>query len=88
MNNIYNNTICNTILNITMTTNCIKNNNNHIIYDDDGDMIYEGELKNGCYDGIGIIYYKSGNKYEGEFKNGVVNGIGKYYDKNPPLWVT
>ena len=46
--------------------------------------IYEGEFKDGKYDGKGIDYYINGTKiYEGEFKDGKYDGKGiKYYDND------
>ena len=53
----------------------------NIIYDDDGNKEYEGEIINGNYHGKGTRYYISGNKYSGDFKNGEFDGYGIYYDK-------
>jgi hypothetical protein len=37
---------------------------------------YEGEFKNGYFDGNGILYFANGNKYLGEFKNDKRHGNG------------
>lgn len=37
---------------------------------------YEGEFKNGNYDGKGLRHYRSGSKYLGDWKNGKPNGSG------------
>ena len=43
----------------------------------------EFEIKNGKYDGNGILYYEFFGyiKYIGEFKDGMKEGFGKEYDK-------
>lgn len=47
---------------------------------------YVGEMKDGEYDGEGILYYSNGTiKYEGEFKNGVYSGKGKLYSESGEL---
>ena len=33
-------------------------------------VVYSGELKNGKYDGLGMIQYENGDVYYGEWKNG------------------
>ena len=60
----------------------------------DGDVIFEGNWKNGYFDmGKGVwLYYEDGNKcglyengnkkYEGEFKDGKPNGRGVMFDEN------
>ena len=44
--------------------------------------IYEGEWKNGEFNGKGIYKYNNGNKYEGEFKDGNKDGKGIFTNKN------
>jgi len=45
---------------------------------------YEGEWKNGLFNGLGIFYYRANNKfkgdrYEGEWKQGRFHGVGTYF---------
>ena len=44
--------------------------------------IYDGEFKNGKYDGNGILYFENDYYYVGEFKNDLMEGDGIVYDKN------
>jgi len=44
--------------------------------------IYEGELKNGIYEGKGRFYHVLGLYYDGEYKNGKKSGKGYYKDSN------
>lgn len=37
---------------------------------------YEGDFKNGCFDGFGVFTRSDGMKYEGEFKDGNITGFG------------
>ena len=37
---------------------------------------YEGEFKNGYFDGVGVFTQGDGMKYEGEFKDGNITGCG------------
>ena len=48
----------------------------------DGNIKYEGDLRNGRPHGDGVMYYENGNKrWEGVFEDGVfVNGIIYYAD--------
>ncbi|MBP5443827.1 MAG: hypothetical protein J6Y60_11365 [Treponema sp.] len=39
-------------------------------------VTYEGDFKDGMYDGKGILKDPSGNCYTGEFKNNARNGKG------------
>ena len=41
--------------------------------------IYEGDWKNGLFEGKGIYYYINGDRYEGDFKNDKREGKGIYY---------
>ena len=43
---------------------------------------YQGDVKNGKPNGLGILIYKDGRKYEGNWKNGIWNGKGKYSFKD------
>ena len=38
---------------------------------------YVGEVKDGTYNGKGILYIKNGEKYEGEFKDGKREGMAR-----------
>ena len=38
---------------------------------------YEGEFKNGCFDGFGVFTRSDGMKYEGEFYAGNITGSGE-----------
>ena len=50
-------------------------------YDNDGDLIYEGEYLNGLKNEKGKNYYKGKLIYEGQYLNGLRHGKGKeYYD--------
>ena len=41
---------------------------------------YEGEVKNGKANGVGIFTFSDGSTYEGKVKNNKINGKGKYID--------
>jgi hypothetical protein len=43
---------------------------------------YAGEWRTNCYDGLGIVWYPSGNRYEGEFHCDLRHGRGLF------LWKT
>jgi hypothetical protein len=43
---------------------------------------YDGEWKNGFYDGHGIFTWTNGNKYEGQWKDNILNGCGVFTWKN------
>lgn len=49
-----------------------------------GCLLYDGEYKDGNYDGKGTLYFKNSQQvqYKGEFKNGNYNGKGTLYDEN------
>ena len=50
-------------------------------YSEQGVLLYEGNVKNGIYDGKGKLYHDNGKlKYEGGFSNGVYDGKGSLYD--------
>ena len=38
---------------------------------------YEGDFKNGHFDGFGVFTRSNGMKYEGEFKDGNITGFGR-----------
>ena len=45
--------------------------------------LYDGNLKDGKFEGKGISYYENGNKkYEGDFKNAEPKGKGIFYDNS------
>ena len=53
---------------------------------DKGKILFDGEYKNGRWNGIGKEYYENGNlRYEGEFLDGRWNGNGKEYYQNGEL---
>ena len=39
--------------------------------------VYEGEFKDGLFDGQGILTYVNGDRYEGQFSEGKFEGQGK-----------
>ena len=41
---------------------------------------YEGEVKNGKANGVGIFTFSDGSTYEGKVKNNKIHGKGKYID--------
>jgi len=43
---------------------------------------YEGEVKNGKADGVGIFTFSDGSTYEGKVKKNKIHGKGKYTDSN------
>ena len=45
------------------------------IYEDG--RIYEGQWKNGAFDGIGSLTFQTGSNYAGEFKKGLMHGYGQ-----------
>lgn len=58
-----------------------------IIFSTKGNNIklYEGQLKDNKYNGIGKLYFEDVNstvKYDGEFANGIFEGMGTLYDIN------
>lgn len=48
-----------------------------------GDILYDGEMKDGRYDGYGKLYHSDGTtlKYEGHFKNDQYHGEGTSYSE-------
>lgn len=52
-------------------------------YDSFGTLIYEGDFRNGKYNGSGTLYYESGTpKYKGKFSDGKYNGDGILYNED------
>ena len=47
--------------------------------DKDTQPKYQGQVKNGVPNGLGISIHPNGNKYVGEFKDGKSNGQGTSY---------
>ena len=57
------------------------------IFFEDG-RYYIGQVKNGLFDGKGIIYYKDGNiQYDGDFIEGKREGNGKRYHINGSYYI-
>lgn len=50
------------------------------LYKNSNIISYEGEFKNGLFNGKGTIKYKDGSIYTGEFKNGLRDGYGTFQD--------
>lgn len=50
----------------------------------DGNLMYEGEMKNSEYSGEGILYFPDNGKimYDGHWKRGEYDGSGTLYDEN------
>ncbi|KOA20631.1 MORN repeat protein [Clostridium homopropionicum DSM 5847] len=60
--------------------NTKADNSKQKIYDSNGKLTYEGEIKNGKPNGFGKSYYENGNvNYEGEWKDGLYDGVGTIY---------
>ena len=47
-----------------------------------GDATYEGEVKNGKANGIGIFTFSDGSTYEGKVRKNKIHGKGKYTGSN------
>jgi hypothetical protein len=47
---------------------------------------YQGQFKNGLFNGKGKIVWRDGSVYEGEFKNGLFEGKGVFHYKNGELY--
>lgn len=58
-----------------------KNGLNGIVKWELEDGYYEGEIKEGAFDGNGKRHFKNGNRYEGSFSKGKYNGNGTLYLK-------
>ena len=61
-----------------------KRTTDAIIYDDEGHIIYRGEIKNGKPYGMGVEYYENGNKFRaGKFGiKGLLKGTEYYENGN------
>ncbi|MDD5681454.1 MAG: hypothetical protein PHI59_09475, partial [Candidatus Omnitrophica bacterium] len=44
--------------------------------------VYEGEFRNGLFNGKGKLVWRNSDKFEGEFKDGLVNGKGTFVRHN------
>ena len=47
---------------------------------------YEGEYKNGKFDGKGSFTFSDGRRYEGQFKNGEKHGKGTFTFPDGEMW--
>lgn len=47
---------------------------------------YEGDYRNGLFNGEGTLTYSDGSIYEGNFVNGVIEGEGKYTTSNGDVY--
>ena len=47
---------------------------------------YEGEVKNGKANGVGIFTFSDGSTYEGKVKKNKIHGKGKYTDSNGNIY--
>ena len=61
--------------------------NNYGLYHGNGKITnnegtYDGEWKNGFFDGQGVFSWLNGNKYDGQWKNGIFDGQGVYTSAN------
>ena len=57
--------------------------NREVVYYENGNKRYEGEISTGKPNGIGVSYYENGNKkYEGEWQDDKRNGSGVEFDEN------
>lgn len=45
---------------------------------DNGNLVYQGAIKNNRMNGRGTLTYANGDKYEGDFVNGAFNGQGTF----------
>jgi len=55
--------------------------------DKDTHPIYQGQVKDGKPNGLGILIYHNGGKYVGEWKDGEENGQGTYTTSNGRKYV-
>ena len=53
-----------------------------ILYDNKGNIIFNGYFKNGNYEGFGILYDEYHMIYNGYFKDNQYSGIGILYSGN------
>ena len=57
------------------------------IYDEDGNIKYEGEVRNGLYHGQGTLYFDGKIVYEGQFVDGNFHGVGTLYQTDGTKYV-
>lgn len=48
---------------------------------------YQGEFKDGLFEGQGVYKWPSGATYEGQFKAGRMEGKGTFTDESQEVWV-
>lgn len=48
---------------------------------------YEGQFKDGLFQGWGVYYYRNGSRYEGEFRRDMKHGKGTFTDRNGDRYV-
>jgi hypothetical protein len=48
---------------------------------------YEGEIRDGVFEGWGVYYYADGGRYEGEFRNDFINGTGTFFYRNADVYI-
>ena len=56
------------------------------IYNNLGNLLYEGEMINGVAHGKGTFFFPGGEKYYGNFENGVIEGNGIFYWDDGCRW--
>ena len=56
------------------------------IYNNLGNIIYEGEMVNGVAHGKGTFFFPGGEKYYGNFENGIMEGNGIFYWEDGSRW--
>ena len=56
------------------------------IYNNLGNLIYEGEMVNGVAHGKGTFFFPGGQKYYGNFENGIIEGNGIFYWEDGSRW--
>ena len=56
------------------------------IYNNLGNLMYEGEMINGVAHGKGTFFFPGGEKYYGNFENGVIEGNGIFYWDDGCRW--
>ena len=54
-------------------------------YDENGQKLYEGEFKNGKYNGKGKLFRNGKLKYEGDFVDDKLQGKGEEFDEEGKL---
>jgi len=64
-----------------------EQNGHGIEYDENANIIYEGEWENGVKHGPGKMYFENGDKYLGNLKYGVIDGQGEYHYTNGQFYV-